>query len=395
MVLAVALAVAIACAGETPRSPQAVDRDSAGVAIVEYEALDTAGVPVFHVGARASLSIGTAEGPAPYVFGSIANARRLADGRVVVLDWQAREIRYFDRAGRHVHSVGRRGDGPGEFQGFGMVVRTEGDSLLIADRRQPRITLLGPRGEIVRAASLPLAPSGALVQPIGRLRDGTIIGKSVRVTPRVGRQVDSATYWRLAPTGSSADSLLALFEEELYASELVVGDQRGIVRGPLPFTTAASAVAAGDGLYYADPRAYAVYKYSKDGVLLRVTRWKEPPAPVTAAQANHYRNAAIGEAGAQRAAAAERMRAMPFPVTAATFAALLVDDQSRVWVREWHPEGDPSSRWWVLGTDGHVAGAARVPSACDPLEFGDSYVLCRVGGDDEVPQVELRPLEKR
>ncbi|MDE2984600.1 MAG: hypothetical protein OXU69_07830, partial [Gemmatimonadota bacterium] len=59
--------------------------------------------------------IGEVEGSEPYLFTRIAGARRLLDGRVVVLDRESCELRFFDGEGGFLERTGGRGEGPGEF----------------------------------------------------------------------------------------------------------------------------------------------------------------------------------------------------------------------------------------------------------------------------------------
>ena len=46
------------------------------------------------------------------------STRSLADGRIVVSNAGSHELRVFDAQGRHLHSFGRQGEGPGEFAPF-------------------------------------------------------------------------------------------------------------------------------------------------------------------------------------------------------------------------------------------------------------------------------------
>src|SRR5690606_34586675 len=53
-----------------------------------------------------------------YEFGRIAGMALLPDGRVAVADGMANEVRVFDENGTHQFTFGRRGAGPGEFDGL-------------------------------------------------------------------------------------------------------------------------------------------------------------------------------------------------------------------------------------------------------------------------------------
>ncbi len=63
------------------------------------------------------LRIGSVDGGGEDVFGRIRNLIPDGTGGVWVFDPQAYELRHFDADGRHMVSVGRRGEGPGEFSG--------------------------------------------------------------------------------------------------------------------------------------------------------------------------------------------------------------------------------------------------------------------------------------
>ncbi len=72
-------------------------------------------IPVLR--ATVDLSIGVAEGPDEYVFGRIVGVVTDSLGRLYAADLQANEVRVFDAAGEFLFTIGRRGAGPGEFDG--------------------------------------------------------------------------------------------------------------------------------------------------------------------------------------------------------------------------------------------------------------------------------------
>ncbi len=63
------------------------------------------------------ITIGRADGPGPYVFGSVEDVALDAKGNLYVLDGLNAEVRAFDHRGRHIGSLGRIGRGPAEFVG--------------------------------------------------------------------------------------------------------------------------------------------------------------------------------------------------------------------------------------------------------------------------------------
>lgn len=73
-----------------------------------------------------AVQIGLADGNPAYLFQRVIHAHSLPDGRTVVLDAGAGEIRSFDREGRHIRSTSRPGPGPGELQNPMSVQRLSG-----------------------------------------------------------------------------------------------------------------------------------------------------------------------------------------------------------------------------------------------------------------------------
>lgn len=59
--------------------------------------------------------LGEIEGEGAAVFGSIRALQADDDGRIYVADGQANEVRIFAADGTHLRTVGRTGEGPGEF----------------------------------------------------------------------------------------------------------------------------------------------------------------------------------------------------------------------------------------------------------------------------------------
>lgn len=78
-------------------------------------------------------------------------------------------IRVYDSVGRFVQSIGRLGNGPGEYQRPAFVVALAGDSVLVVDNQSRRLTILDAALRFVRAAPFPSLVSGAVATPAGEL----------------------------------------------------------------------------------------------------------------------------------------------------------------------------------------------------------------------------------
>jgi len=100
---------------------------------------------------EAELVLGQVEGDGADVFASISGLQADAAGRIYVLDRQTNELRIFDAAGRHVRSVGRAGEGPGEYSAANGLLWMSEDTLLVVDQRGGRYTILSSEGDYVRS----------------------------------------------------------------------------------------------------------------------------------------------------------------------------------------------------------------------------------------------------
>lgn len=124
--------------------------DSAGVRIATTDLRAAPLSPACRVDTAPRLQIGALDGPAEYQLGRVIDATRMPDGRIVVADRSNHEIRVFDATGKFVRTMGRTGDGPGEFRDPLQVTALGGDSLLVWDMSRHRAGARPlPRGELV------------------------------------------------------------------------------------------------------------------------------------------------------------------------------------------------------------------------------------------------------
>lgn len=138
----------------TDGTPPAVAvRDSAGIEIVESTAPIWAGGTPWSVGAEPEVSIGVVDGPAEYQLSAVSSAVRLPDGRILVAEGGSGELRYYGADGEHLRSVGREGEGPGEFSSVAGLALV-GDIFFVYDRDLARFSLLDLDVERVRIYGL-------------------------------------------------------------------------------------------------------------------------------------------------------------------------------------------------------------------------------------------------
>lgn len=100
-------------------------------------------------------SIGELDGPGSV--GRPAAVARAADGSLWVSSEESRsEISVFAPDGSYSRTIGRRGEGPGEFMAIGEIAAV-GDSMLVFDSRNRRATMVNVNGEVGRSWTYPRA----------------------------------------------------------------------------------------------------------------------------------------------------------------------------------------------------------------------------------------------
>lgn len=104
-------------------------------------------------------------GPDPGLFGDIRGLALAPDGRVLVADYQAEEIRVFAPGGEYQYSIGRPGSGPGELRAPCCIALDSTGDLWVEEGgnlRYSRFRLKADQGEFLSAVRMPTAASGLL-----------------------------------------------------------------------------------------------------------------------------------------------------------------------------------------------------------------------------------------
>ncbi len=103
--------------------------------------------------------IGKRNGKPEETFQSIENVVPMPDGGVLFFEYGAYSVRRFDSAGRYVNSLGRSGDGPGEWRSVTRIALTPDRKVLVAG--SGRFHLFEPNGELVSSWSMNFPNSSA------------------------------------------------------------------------------------------------------------------------------------------------------------------------------------------------------------------------------------------
>ena len=96
------------------------------------------------------LKIGVPEGDQEYLFTEIADLAVDDDGNIYAIDLKGDDVRVFDRNGHFLRTVGRPGQGPGEFSGAGNLHVSSNGEIMVTSEGSRSIKYFAPTGQYRR-----------------------------------------------------------------------------------------------------------------------------------------------------------------------------------------------------------------------------------------------------
>lgn len=314
------------CTDPTRRSPTVLRADSAGIELVSM----VGELPTRKPALEERFVLGGApEGPESFFRVDPSLVGVGPGGEIHVLDPLNHRIVVFSPEGDVLRTLGREGDGPGEFrQPFAMAV-AEGGTIVVADRARRTLTRLTPRGE-------PLEPV-AVEAPIFGAADVDIVG----ATPVF-------LWWRWTGRASGFHMLMwGGTDPRMVAQVEVSGDAEGRSFPSCP-QAFPGAPYLDPGLVWSASRAgvavvpnhdYEIRVFSPQGELRRIIRRDVDREPVTVeALREHMEDPFMANAGRGPQALCpvpleEAIRIKGYLDRVPAISTLFLSDDGQVWAR--------------------------------------------------------------
>ncbi len=384
-----------ACGGEP--APQATVRDSAGVTIVEnqaptqpvYRVLDS--IPILEVGGS-----GEEHGE----FTRITAVDWLAGGGVVVAEGGTQELRIFLSDGTWRANAGRKGGGPGEFEGLSSVTVLPGDTILAYDTQHRRFSRFALDGMLT--GELPLAPGGPMFpQLVGLLPDGRAIFRAGGVftagESQSGVSRPPAIVVLYDSAGALRDTVGEFPGSEAFVQLGGEGASRMMSVGSLPLGRSTKFAVVGDRLGVAPSDDYELLIYRLDGTLERSIRRPFTKRPIEDADIERYLQD-MADRGSRNFVDRMRKSLMEAPRAEAmpAYGNVLVGPDNQLWVADFVAPGQQGpERWSVFNPDGQWLGEVEMPARFRPYRLTADRVLGVWLDPDDVPIVRAYRLRER
>lgn len=335
--------------------------------------------------AREELRIGSVDDSATmltYVRDLVVGPER----RIYTLHPQESGIRVHDAEGRPIRTIGRAGEGPGEFRSPGNIGFL-GDTLWVYDGRTFRFTLFDADGALIESRGFPVdlgEPGRNPPRPSGMLSDGTVRGSAPAWSQEVAAgTITHETEVRFDSSGAVTDTLIRFSVEnrvwELHdpASPNGLRRYRDQPFGAAPLVTISEErpeiiIVERPIATNAERGEFRVTKLGLDGDTVFSEAFAYVPRPIPPELPDSLARAfsacppslpprmAAGCPAPGRALELAR-EGLFAPAYFPPVSAMLPGRDGTIWLEREEAEGG-ESRWWILDERGRAVGSVALPA---------------------------------
>jgi len=304
---------------------------------------------------------------------------------------QQGEIRMHDESGAFIRTVGRHGEGPGEFDRVGQMAIV-GDTLWVLDHGQYRFSYFDLAGNYLGSERIPIdfgdSPTEEPLRPTSRLPDGTIVGSPGAPSSRVASGELTDSYIATMDAGGNVRDTIAWYSFGHSTWEIADRSEKrsfGMYRRQ-PFS---------------DSERLSISKYDATAVRVNfdpapedavpritVTSWRiggdtvfdrayaYEPIPLRTAMVDSiidsfaqsdFLRGRVTPANAERWA----REGLYLPEYHPPVSAVVIAQDGRLWLRA-EELGEPMVTWRILSNDGSPAGTVELPKGFAMMFAQDS-----------------------
>ncbi len=138
------------------------------------------------------------------IFGVVSDVALDAQGNLYALDMQLSQISVFDPDGNLVRTIGREGEGPGEFRRANQLFITPDNKVAVSQSMPGKIVMLTPDGKPAGNFPIPEAPDGGtqMIWDAGSAGRSVVLGSGT-FAQKDGKLTVENSLMLLAPDGTS------------------------------------------------------------------------------------------------------------------------------------------------------------------------------------------------
>lgn len=330
----------------------------------------------------------TGDGPL-HEFYRVQDALIRPDGSIVVANSGSSEVRVYSSKGRVIGSVGREGEGPGEYRQISRLIGLPGDSIGVFSWPM-RLTVLAPDLTFVRTHAL-----GERAQSPRPLQSGDLV--DLEVYPSVveyegaNRLIrEPAAVVRRSRVGEIEDTIWEGpgYEEYMYSS----GERRGAAR-PL-FGKGPAFAVRGDLTLVGTSDRMEYREFDVGGALKRIVRVEGYDLSVDQRTEDAERAAYLGDNPSPFLR--QLVAQLPHPDGRPAYSEFIVDSEGYLWAGAYQSRRNytEARAWEVFSPSGEWMGTLTTPANFTVFEIGPDYLLGSWSDELDVEHVQKLALAR-
>jgi len=316
------------------------------------------------------LSVGGEEAAGENLLYSPTDIDADSSGNIYILDSRDTLIRRFDEKGAYVRPIGRKGQGPGEFQNPACMEVAPGGTILVADPYQMRLVTMAPNGDFIKStimkdwiSDLSYGPDGVIIagyndSASSEYRVGTLDLETGRITSFFSQ----STYWpaRFQDKKMRYDFPYFVRWASNSTKKLLVGS------------------AIGYEISVMNPEGHLEFKFKKD----------HEKIPVQGEMLKEIKSLALRGPNPY-------VKNPYYPV----FESLAIDERDRVWVQHYQPKWadrmNQETPYDVFSPDGIFLFETRIPGhVYSKLIFKNGFIYALKKAESGYPKAVRLKLEE-
>ena len=339
-----------------------------------------------------------------YSFSVVSAGAFLGPDRFVILDSQASELKVYSTSGEHLHTFGRRGEGPGELGRLPRLLATGDGTIRIWDGLQQRLSVFDGDGRYLSSTRPMDGTEIRFVQLAGALSDNRVIWKQ----PSQSRGAEDApngvyrdtTFHVVRSPDGVSDTLAWTLAAEAYRAN-AEGQQ---LSTRVLFGREGFAVVGGDRLIYGVTDDPLLRSRNADGSDGPTFRWDIERTPVSGREIDSLRSESaapwrgrLETGGPQLVAMANaQLRVIdeaPARETRPHFSAAHVNGSGDVLVQLATDLFSVTNEWVLFDEHGAPRGTFSSPRDFRVLDFTLGEILGYTLDELDLPTFQIRALE--
>ncbi len=234
------------------------------------------------------LTIGIEEGDENYMFGNQVFVNSDDGGNIYVTDQDRRIVKKYDFDGNFLQSIGRLGQGPGEFQDMSGVRFTSEGNIYLNDLKTQRLSFFSKEGNYLKGIKFPIMFERVVINSKGfyvaRSVDNVELGKGKKWDYFYGLFDENfnliAEFLRLPQgvnvNGKKADTLVQVLANSL--SETAFQPNVNYV------------LDKNDLIYFGYPENYEIKVYSREGKLRKIIQRDFKPVEISKRHKEYFKH---------------------------------------------------------------------------------------------------------